>query len=141
MCNLAQERWRDVAASVEWHGCAAAIGMPVLPMGAALPDKLEAVALQQTLDLPWLQDRDGTHDLRDLDSVRADELSLETGFPVLEQERHNLAEVVEQLVNRRALGVRARPAGDVADQQPGVRVTFDDSSKGAHSSRGPSDDH
>ena len=109
-------------------------------MGTTLSNESEAVTFQQALDVPWLQNRDGAHDLRDLDRVGADELCLEPWFPILQQERHNLAEIVQQLVNARALGMSARPAWDVADEQPGVGITFDDGSECAHSGRGPSGD-
>jgi hypothetical protein len=54
--------------------------------------------------------------------VRANEF----GLTILEQHRDHLAKVGVQLVERRALAVRAGEAGNVADVEPGARAALDD---------------
>jgi hypothetical protein len=114
--------------------------MAVLAVGSPLPSEGEAMTFQQALNVPRLQNWDGAHDLRDLDGVGTDELCLEAGFPILEQQRHNLVEIVKQLVDRSALGMGPRPARDVTDEQASVGVAFDDGGECAHSICGPAGD-
>ena len=50
----------------------------------------------------------------------------------LEDHGDDLAEIVVELFERLALRVRAREAGDVADEEPGVGATLDDGSEAPH---------
>lgn len=54
--DLPEQSRRDVAPRVEGNGRAPTVGMPVLPMGAALPDLFEAETHQQPFDLAGLED-------------------------------------------------------------------------------------
>ncbi len=101
---------------MEGYGRATAIWMTILPVGTALSREGEAVPFQQALDLAGLQDWDRAQGLAGLNGMRTDELRLELRFAVLQQERHDFLEVGQQLVDRGALGVGARPAGDMADK-------------------------
>ena len=66
---------------------------------------------------PWLN-------LANCDALRAHELSFELWFPVFQQHLDYLAEVRLQLIERSGLSVRARKAGDVANQQVGYRIAL-----------------
>ena len=59
-CDLAQERGRDVAARVDWNSRATAVRMPELLVRTALPDLRKAVGLEQSDDLPGLENRQGS---------------------------------------------------------------------------------
>lgn len=87
---------------------------------------------QQVLDVPRPQNRDRAHELRDLNGVGADELRLEARFPILQQQRYNLAQIVKQLVDGTTLGMSPGPPWDVTDEQPSVGVAFDDGGECAH---------
>ena len=114
--DLPQQRLRNVATRMKRYGGAAAIWMTILPVGTALPREGEAVPFQQALDLAGLQDWDRAQGLAGLNGMRTDELRLELRFAVLQQQCHDFLEVGQQLVDRGALGVGARPPGDVADK-------------------------
>lgn len=70
---------------------------------------------EEPLNLAGLQDWDRAQCLADLDSMGPDELRLELRFAILQQECYDLLEVGQEFVYARALGMGARPAGDVAD--------------------------
>ena len=92
--DLAQERGRDIAAGVEGHRGGAAIGMTELLVRAALPGLAEAVGLEESDDLPRLEDRQAAHGSGDLDGAHVDELRLERRLAVLEQHLDDLAQVL-----------------------------------------------
>jgi hypothetical protein len=54
------------------------------------------------------------------------------GFAVFEQELDDFPEVGLELIEGLALGMRAAPAGDVADVDPSIRIPFNDCGVGAH---------
>jgi hypothetical protein len=60
-------------------------------------------------------------------------------FPVLEEHRDDLREVVLQLVDRLSLGVCAGPTRHVADVQPSLGVPFDHGVPCAHLGTSPRD--
>jgi hypothetical protein len=113
--DLPQQRRRNIATRMKRYG-GAAIRMTILTVGTALSGEGEAAPLQQSRDLAGLQDWDGAQGLPDLNHMRTDELRLELRFAVLQQERHDFLKVGEQFVHGGALGMGARPAGDVADK-------------------------
>ena len=109
--------------------------MTILTVGSTLAGKRKTVPFQQPLDLTRLQDRDSAQDLADLHRVGTDELRLEPWLAILQQERDDLLEVGQQLVDGRALGVGAGPAGDVADEKTRIGVPLDHGSEGPHGSK------
>ena len=107
--------------------------MTVLTVGATLAREGEAERLQQPFDVTGFQDRDRAQDLADLNGMGPDKLRLERRFTILQQEPYDFLEVSQQLVYGRALRVRARPAGDMADKQVRIGIALDDGSESAHS--------
>jgi hypothetical protein len=67
--------------------------MTVLAMRAALSNLGKPETFEDPRNLARFEDRDVTH-LRDLDGLRADEFSLELGFPIFEKHRHDFLEVL-----------------------------------------------
>ena len=106
--------------------------MAVLPVCTALPNQREPQALQDPLDFPRFEDGNVAHCSGDLDGLNPDELGLQTGLAILEQERDNLAEIALELVKAGALGVGPRPAWDIPNEDTGFRITLDDSGVGMH---------
>jgi len=54
--DLPQQRWRNVATTMEGHSRPAPIGVPVLAMRPTLPDFDETQPLKQRDPLAWLED-------------------------------------------------------------------------------------
>lgn len=71
---------------------------------------------------------------RHLDGPNRDELGLELGLAILEQQADDFLQVGLQLIERFALAVRAGPARDMSDEQASVRVAFDDDIERSHAS-------
>jgi len=120
---------------MEWNSCRTAIRVSVLAVRSALANLGEPEALQDRGDLTRFEDRYVPH-LRDLDGLRADELTLQLGFTVLEKHRDDLFEILSQLVDARALRVRARPSWDIAHEQTRIRVPLDDRRERPHGLQG-----
>jgi hypothetical protein len=93
---------------------------------AALTGLAETVRLEQSDDLPRLEDRQAAHGSGDLDGAHVDELGLQRRLAILEQHLDDLAQVLLQLVDVGALAVGARPARHVADKQTAIGVTLYD---------------
>ena len=117
---------------MERDGGRTPVGMPILPMRTALAHETEAVPQQVPLHLPRLEDRNGAQASGDLHGVGPDEFGFERWLPVLEEEFHDFLEVGEQFLHGGTLGVGPGPARDVADEQPGIGVSFHDSGIRAH---------
>src|SRR5262249_49756605 len=66
--------------------------------------------------------------------LSSDELRLEFRFAVLEQHANHLAQVPLQPLGRFPLRMGPRKAGNIADQQPGVRPTQNYRRKRSHAS-------
>ncbi|NIM51733.1 MAG: hypothetical protein GTN78_25815 [Gemmatimonadales bacterium] len=87
--------------------------------------------LQKALDFARLEYRNRTQRLRHANGVCAYELRFEGRLAIVRQQFDDLFEIREQFVDRSSLGVGAGPAWDVAHEQPGVGVSFDDRSGSA----------
>lgn len=59
--DLPKKERRDVPPAVKRDRRLSAVGVPILPMGAALPDEDESEALEKPLDLPRLRHGKGRH--------------------------------------------------------------------------------
>ncbi len=59
--DLPKKERRDGPPPVERDRRLSAVGVPILPMGAALPDEDETEALEEPFDLPRLQHGKGCH--------------------------------------------------------------------------------
>lgn len=53
--DLSKKERRDVPSAMERNRRLPSVGVPILPVGAALPDEDESQALEEPSDLPWLQ--------------------------------------------------------------------------------------
>ena len=62
----------------------------------------------------------------------ADEFRFERGLAVFEEHLGHLLQVRPKFIERVALRMRARSAGNIADVDAGLRVAFDDSIVGPH---------
>ena len=102
-------------------------------MRAFLPNLGEAQTVEKGDDLTRFQRGQRAH-LRDPDGLDRHELGLEFRLPILEEHAEFL-QVRLQFIERLALAVCTRPAGDMADEQAGVRVAFDDHVEGSHDAR------
>lgn len=71
----------------------------------------------------------------DPDRLHPDELRFELRLAVFEQHGDDLLEVPLELVVGLSLTVRARPTGNRADVEPGVRIAFDDDVEAVHGGR------
>lgn len=103
-----------------------------LLVGATLAYFPEAQRFKERDDLAGFQGRDAPHGSGDLEGMSADELRFDLGLTVLKQEVNDLAEVYFELVERAPLRMGARPAGDVAHKDPGVRISLDNSGESTH---------
>jgi hypothetical protein len=83
--NLTQQRGRDVSARVERYCGAAAIWVPLLSMRAAASHLGKAEPLEDRHNLARLQDGLVAHS-GDLNRRRADELRLEPGLAILQEQ-------------------------------------------------------
>ena len=106
--DQAQKAGGDVATGVERYRCRPAIGVSELFVGSLLTRFAEAQVLEDTDDIPRLEDRNVAH-LGDPDSDRLnpDEFRLQGRFTILEEEFDDFFEVLLELVER--LGLRMRP--------------------------------
>ena len=66
------------------------------------------------------------------DCLRTNELGFELRLTVFEEEGYHLPKIRLELIERFALGMGAGPARDVSDVRSCVRISFNDSSVGAH---------
>ena len=69
---------------------------------------------------------------RDPECLRTYEFGFELGLPILKEHRDDFQEVRSEFIERRALGVRAWPSRDIADEEPGVGVLLHDGGEVAH---------
>ena len=130
--DLAQQGGRDIASRVHRHGGYPPVGVAELLVRAALADLDKPEPLD---DLARLEDRDRAHGapgLGDEDRLRADELRLEGGLPILQEHGDHLPQVGVELVKAVPLAVSAWEAGNVSDEDAGLRVALDDGRVSAH---------
>ena len=108
--------------------------MPELLVGAALANFYESKSLKASDNFPWLENGNRAHTerLRDADGRRTDELCFRIGRAVLEKHADYFAEVLAQLVLRRALTMGTRKARHVPDEQSSVCVAFDNCGERMH---------
>ena len=106
--------------------------MPELAVRPTLANLHEAEAFQNRDDDPRSQRRNAAHGLDDFECLRPDEGRVQRRLAVLEQHVDDFEQVRPQFVQGGALRVRARPAGNVADEETRVLIPFNHSSIGAH---------
>src|SRR3954452_6719318 len=106
---------------MERHSRSSPIRMSVLTVRPTLPDLGEPEPLENPGDFAGLENR-YVAQLRDLDGLRTDELALQLRLAIFEQHRDDLFQILSQLVDTRALRMGARPAWDIAHEQPCIRV-------------------
>jgi len=131
--DLAEQEGGDVASAMDGNGSFAAVRMPKLLVGTALPHSCESHPLKDRDHLSRSQARQRAHGLR-RDRLDSHELGLELGLPVLQKHGQDLFEVPVQLVQGSALGMRPGESGHVADIQSSVWVPFNDGCVGPHQS-------
>lgn len=108
------------------------IQMPKLPVRPPLSHFDETQTEENRHDDARSQRWDAPHRSGDFKGLRADERGFERRFAVLAQHLDDLKQVLAQLVKRRALRMRARPARHVADEEAGVLISFNHRSVGSH---------
>ena len=123
--DLTQQGWRDVPSLVNWDGRATPIWMLELLVRTSLTGLLESEPLKQGDDFAGLEDR-RLHGSGDGNGLYADELRIELGFAVLEQQGDDLTQIGLQLVQGLRLTVCTREAGDIADVKLRVGIPLDD---------------
>ena len=128
---------RDVSALVEGDRRYATIGMSILAVRTTLADLNESETREDGDDFPRLENGDVTHRLGDLDRLRSNELAVELGRAILKQHGDDFFKVLVEFVERGALGVRTRPPGDIAHEQPCGLVALDDRREALHVERIP----
>lgn len=117
---------------MKWNGSGATIGMSELLVRATLPGFGEAEPFEDLNDLARLENGERAQGLPDKDRVSANEVGLEVRFPILKKQLDHLSEVAVQLVEALGLGVRTRPARNMADIQAGLGIPLDDGGEAAH---------
>jgi hypothetical protein len=132
--DLAKQERRDVTSAVDRNCRVATVRMAELLVGAALPDLNEAKSFEGTDDVPWFQDGEAGHG-SDADELRSHELRFEMWLAFFQQHIENLAQVPPQFIEGRALGVRARKTGNIANKEVRLRVPLDDGREGLHRPR------
>lgn len=68
----------------------------------------------------------------DGDHLRPDKLAFQGRLAVLQEHRNHLSKIALQFLHRGALGVRAGKTGNIADQQTGIGVAFNDCGVNSH---------
>ena len=133
LCDLSKECGGNVIARMEGNRCTTTVLVPVLTVGATLPDQFEPQAFEDCLDLVRLQNRDGSQGSGYPDRMRANELRVKTRFTILKEHLNHLGQVCEQFVDGGSLRMSTLPARNVTNIQPCVGITFDNGRVVTHS--------
>jgi hypothetical protein len=123
---------REIARAVIGDGGCAAVGMAELFVGAFLADFDEAEGFEDAANFAGLEDGEAGHLAFHGHRLRANKFGLELRFAVFEEHLNHLPKIPMQLVQCGTLGMRAGEAGDVADEQAGLGIAFDDGGVRSH---------
>jgi hypothetical protein len=129
---LAEQDGRDIAALMERHRCASAICVSKLFVRTPLTDFRETEGNKNGDDLARFENGDVPHCSGDRDVLHADKLGLQIWLTVFEKHGDDFLEVVVQLVERLALRVGARKAGDKSHKEICLGAAFDHGGIGSH---------
>jgi hypothetical protein len=90
-----------------------------------LADFDEAESDKNGYDFIGFEDRNIAHDSSYGNVLNPDKLRLQDGFAVFQKHCNYVMQVVIDLIQRFALGMRAREAGNEANEQAGLWAPFD----------------
>lgn len=122
--NLTEQDRGDISTLMERHRCTAASGIAELFVRAALADFSESEPDKNGYDFIGFEDGNIAHDSSYGNVLNPDKLRLQHGLAVLQKHRNDIVQVVIDLIQRFALGMRARKTGNKTNEQPGLCASF-----------------